>query len=131
MGRGPSQVGGRPAVAPPLGPAPRPRPPEAPPHLSAGPGPPRWAPTLLPRTRAGGGRSGASAARGAVSSARRGGAPDDPSPLRPLLTAYLVPVKVTGKGAAPGTPALGPFQAELPSGAQAGGRLGPPSPGVG
>lgn len=41
-----------------------------------------------------------------------------------------MPGKVTGKNAVPATPDTGPFQAWVPSGAQAGGRLGPPAPGV-
>lgn len=67
------------------------------------------------------GRSGASAAPGAVSNELRGTcAPDDPSPLRPLPTVHLVPGKVTGKSAAPGTPE----QVVLRPGCQAGHRLG-------
>ena len=67
------------------------------------------------------GRSGARAAPGAVSNELRATcAPDDPSPLRPLPTVHLVPGKVTGKSAAPGTAE----QVVLRPGCQAGHRLG-------
>lgn len=79
-----------------------------------------------------GGRGGASGAPGAVSNEPRGArAPEDPSPLRPLPTAHLVPGKLTGKSAGPGTPDPGLSQVEVPDRAQAGGTFGSPCLGDG
>lgn len=116
-GRGSWQVGGRLVLAPPSG----------------GPAPPGCdLAAAQPGREAGKScqRSGASSVPGAVSNEQRGaGCPDDPSPLRPLPTAHLVPGKATGKSAAPGTPCPGPSQAGVTSGAQAGGRSGAPCSG--
>ena len=80
---------------------------------------------------AGGGGGGASAAPGAVSNEPRGtGAPEDPSPLLPLPTAHLVPGKITGKSAAPGTPDPDLSQVEVLCLHRLGGHLALPAPGV-